>query len=143
MDKDLLLIEKPGEDKFRFHGVQASTLEELISQSEEGKILPWGTDHNEFVDGEIYYEYFQGEGYLFATDWSGIELSFSEFCGDGGIVLVLEKIVDEPQEWFPRPSDRRERLIRVEEWKVICGLRPVFDEDGDVIDQEVVSIEEM
>src|SRR4051812_17498103 len=111
------LLSKSNEH-YRFHGVRSQVLSQLISQSENGQIILWGEDHNDFIEEEeVYSEYVQGEGYLYSTSVEGMELSCDPtFCNDGGIVLVLEKIVDEPQEWYPRPGDKRERLIRVEEW---------------------------
>lgn len=141
MDIDELMSKSS--DHYRFHGVSLATLERLIGQSEGGEILLWGTDHDDFVDGEEYSDYVQGKGYLYTTDIRGIELSCNEFAGDDGLVLVLERIVDDPQEWFPRAADNRECLVRVEEWRVIGGVRPIFDEDGDMIDQEALSIEEV
>ena len=132
-------------DNYRFHGVQSETLEALVSQMEDGVISLWGTDHDEHIDnqdGEFDSEYVQGAGFLYTTTINDIEMSYSEFSGDDGLVLVLEKVADEPFE-FTHPTDRRQRIIKVEEWKVVGGLRPVLDEDGEICDQEVVSIEEM
>jgi hypothetical protein len=141
MDIDDLMTKS--NDHYRFHGVLSVTLERLVSQSEDGAIRLWGTDHNDFVDGEEYADYTQGEGYLYCTDISGIELSCEAFCGSDGLVFILEKLVDDPQEWFPRAADKRECLVRVEEWHVIGAIRPIFDEDGDLIDQEALSLEEV
>lgn len=130
---------------YRFHGVRSATLERLIGQSEHGAIKLWGTDHDEHIDnqdGEFDVAYVQGEGFLYVTDISDMEMSFNEFCDDGGLVLVLEKIVAEPFE-FIHEDDSRQCIINVQEWKVVGGLRPVVDEDGDVIDQEAFSVEEI
>ncbi len=70
-------------------------------------------------------------------------MCYSEFMDEGGIVLVLEKCVENPFECV-HPSDRRQRIIRAEEWRVIGGLRPVeLDEDGDVLEEEALSLEEI
>lgn len=141
MDIDDLMIKNS--DNYRFHGVRRATLERLVSQSEGGEIRLWGTDHDEHIDnadGEFEVEYVQGEGYLYTTDISDLEMSASEFAGDDGLVLVLEKIVDEPFE-FEHPSDRRQCIVRAEEWRVIGAVRPIFDEDGDMIDQEALSLD--
>lgn len=136
MDINDLLNERPGEDKFRFHGVRAATLNRLIAQSEDGQITLWGRVEDE--DGNADYE--QGQGELSATDIRHWELSFNEFCDENGMVLVLEKQVAEP---FEEQYSRSELLVRVEEWKVIGGLRPVFDEDGDVVEEEAFSLQEI
>ena len=132
-------------DHYRFHGVRSATLQALIAQAENGQVALWGTDHDEHIDnedGELEAEYTQGEGYLYVTDISDVEMSFNEFCDEGGLVLVLEKVASEPFE-FDHPTDRRQSIIKVEEWKVVGGIRPVVDEDGDVIDQEAFSLEEI
>jgi hypothetical protein len=131
-------------DNYRFHGVQAETLEVLVAQA-DGSIALWGSDHDEHIDnqdGEFDSELVQGQGFLYTTTINDIEMSYSEFIGESGLVLVLEKVASEPFE-VVHPTDRRQRIIKVEDWKVIGGLRPVFDEDGDVIDQEVVSLSEL
>ncbi len=110
------LLSKSNEH-YLFHGVRSATLSRLISQSENGSILLWGTDHDEHVDNQ-------------------------EFCGEGGLVLVLEKIVSEPFD-FEHPSDDRQHIVKVEEWKVIGGIRPLFDEDEEVIGEECFSLEEI
>ncbi len=141
MDIDTLLSKHS--DNYRFHGVRGETLEELIRQSTDGQIILWGTDHDEHIDnedGEMDVEYVQGQGYLYTTDIKSIETSYNEFCADG-LVLVLEKQADEP---FEYSYDRnRQHIIRAEEWRVIGGLRPTFDEDGELIDQEALSLEEI
>ena len=127
-------------DNYRFHGVREATLARLIAQSENGQIVLWGRNPESETS-----EYLQGEGELSVTGYYDLDMSFNEFCddgGDGGVVLVLERVVDEPFEEDHR-SDRREHLIHVEEWKVVGGLRPVRDEDEDVIDQEAFSLEEI
>jgi hypothetical protein len=124
-------------DNYRFHGVRSATLSHLVAQSENGQIVLWGRNSESETS-----EYLQGEGELSVTDISDIEMSFNEFCDESGLVLVLEKIVAEPIE-VEHESDDREHLVRVEEWKVVGGLRPVFDEDGDVVDQEAFSLEEI
>lgn len=133
-------------DNYRFHGVQAATLEELISQSKNGEIRLWGTEDDEHVNEDFDYggdnEYVQGEGFLYVTNISDIEMSYQEFCGGDGMVLVLEKISPDVFE-FDHPSDRRQHIIKVEEWKVVGGLRPVLDEDEEIIDQETFSLEEV
>ncbi len=129
---------------YRFHGVQAETLEALVAQA-DGAIQLWGSDHDEHIDnqdGEFESEYVQGQGFLYTTTINDIEMSYQEFIGDSGLVLVLEKVADEPFE-VVHPSDRRQRIIKVEDWKVIGGLRPVLDEDQEVVDQEVVSLDEL
>lgn len=125
-------------DNYRFHGVRSATLARLIAQSEDNQITLWGRVEDE--DGCADYE--QGQGELSATDISDIEMSFNEFCDENGLVLVLEKQVASPVDEL-HPTDRREHLLRCEEWRVVGGIRPVFDEDGDVIDQEAFSIEEI
>ncbi len=127
-------------DNYRFHGVRSATLEALIAQASPDIAL-WGTDHDEHIDGEDA-EYAQGAGYLYVTGISDLEMSFNEFCDDGGLVLVLEKIASEPFE-FDHPTDRRQSIIKVEEWQVVGGLRPVVDEDGEIVDQEAFSLEEI
>lgn len=131
------LLSKNSEN-YRFHGVRAATLNRLQAQSEDGNVTLWGRVEDE--DGNADYE--QGQGELSSTDISDIEMSYNEFCDENGLVLVLEKQVDEPFEEL-HPTDRREHLIRAEEWKVIGGLRPLFDEDGDVVEEEAYSLEEV
>ncbi len=138
------LLSKSNEH-YLFHGVRSATLSRLISQSENGSILLWGTDHDEHVDNqdnELDTEYVQGQGFLYTTDISDVEMSYQEFCGEGGLVLVLEKIVSEPFD-FEHPSDDRQHIVKVEEWKVIGGIRPLFDEDEEVIGEECFSLEEI
>ncbi len=125
-------------DNYRFHGVRSATLNRLIAQSENGELLLWGRVEDE--DGNA--DYAQGEGELSCTDISDIEMSFNEFCDEGGLVLVLEKMVAEPIE-NDHETDDREHLIEASEWKVIGGIRPLFDEDGDVISEECFSLEEI
>ena len=130
---------------YRFHGVRSATLQELLSQSEDGAIALWGTDHDEHIDnedGEFDTEYTQGAGFLYVTSFRNVEMSFNEFCDEDGIVFVLEPIVTEPFE-FDHPSDRRQSIIKAEDWNVIGGLRPVLDEDGDLIEMEAFSLEEI
>jgi hypothetical protein len=129
---------------YRFHGVRQATLEALAAQATDGKVALWGTDHDEHVDnqdGEFDAEYVQGAGFLYCTDIRDIDMSYQEFASDG-LVLVLEKVAEQPFE-FSHPTDHRQSIIKVEDWKVIGGLRPVFDEDEEVIDQEVVSLDEV
>src|SRR6266568_3739070 len=98
------LLSKSNEH-YLFHGVRSATLSRLISQSENGSILLWGTDHDEHVDNqdnELDTEYVQGQGFLYTTD-----------------------------------------ISEVEEWKVIGGIRPLFDEDEEVIGEECFSLEEI
>ncbi len=135
MDIDQLLSKHS--DNYRFHGVRSATLSRLIAQSENGEILLWGRNPESETS-----DYQQGTGELSVTDISDIEMSYNEFCDDGGLVLVLEKIVAEPVE-IDHESDAREHLVRVQDWKVVGGLRPVVDEDGEVIDQEVFSLDEI
>ena len=138
------LLSKSNEH-YLFHGVRAATLSRLIGQSENGSILLWGTDHDEHIDNEdneLDCEYVQGEGFLYTTDITDIEMSFNEFCDEGGLVLVLEKQVEEPFD-FEHPSDRRQHIVKFEEWKVVGGIRPLFDEDQDVIGEECFSLEEI
>ena len=135
MDIDQLLSKHS--DNYRFHGVREATLSRLVAQSENGQIVLWGRNSESETS-----EYLQGEGELSVTDISDIEMSFNEFCDEGGLVLVLEKIVDEPAE-VDHESDGREHLVRVEEWQVVGGIRPIFDEDGDVVDQEAFSLDEI
>lgn len=137
------LLSKSSEN-YLFHGVRAATLHRLIAQSENGEILLWGTDHDEHIDnedGELDTEYVQGQGFLYTTDISDIEMSYQEFCDDGGLVLVLEKMVAEPFD-FEHPSDRRQHIVKAEEWKVIGGLRPLFDEDEECFSLEDILNEE-
>ncbi|MFL5625926.1 MAG: hypothetical protein ACJ788_10085, partial [Ktedonobacteraceae bacterium] len=101
MDIDTLISKSS--DNYRFHGTRGF-LSELIAQSENGEITLWGRDHDEAVDGEIEAEWVQGQGFLYATDITGIDVCFNSFCESGEVVLVLEKIVAEPQEWQPRSS---------------------------------------
>src|SRR5437879_3722870 len=130
MDIDTLMSKHS--DNYRFHGVRG-WLSTLIAQSENGEIKLWGRSHDESVDDEVEAEWMQGEGYLYCADIRDLDICYKEFMADGEVVLVLEKLVDEPQEWYPR-SGKRERLIRVEEWRVIGGLRPgAVDEDGDAV----------
>ena len=131
-------------DHYRFHGVRAQTLSQLISQSENSEILLWGTDEDEHITEDFEEaEYVQGEGFLYVTDIRNIQMSYSEFCDDGGLVLVLEKSVEKPFE-FEHPTDRRQFIIKVQEWKVVGGLRPVeVDEDGDVVEEEAFSLEDI
>jgi len=131
-------------DNYRFHGVRSATLEALIAQASPDIAL-WGTDVDEHIDnqdGETEAQYTQGAGFLYVTGVSDIEMSFNEFCDDGGIVLVLEKVASAPFE-FDHPTDRRQSIIKVEEWQVVGGLRPVVDEDGEIVDQEAFSLEEI
>jgi hypothetical protein len=118
---------------YRFHGVRAATLNRLLQQSEGGQIVLWG---------RVEEGYEQGKGEISATDISDIEMSFHEFCDEDGLVLVLEKKVESPFE-ERHPTDRRECWLQCEEWQVIGGIRPVFDEDEDVIDQEAFSLSEI
>ncbi len=134
MDIDTLMSKHSR--NYRFHGARAATLSRLVAQSENGSITLWGRD----LENEG--EYLEGHGELSCTDISDIEMSYNEFCDDGGLVLVLEKIIENPFE-EGHESDVREHLIRAEEWRVIGGLHPIFDEDGDVIDQEAFSLEEI
>ena len=123
-------------DNYRFHGVREATLARLVAQSENGTITLWGRDTED--EGE----YLEGAGELSVTDISDVEMSYNEFCDEGGLVLVLEKLVVEPVE-IRHETDRRERMVQASEWQVVGGLRPVFDEDGDVIDEEVFSLDEI
>lgn len=136
MDIDNLLSKHS--DNYLFHGVRGATLFRLINQSENGQIVLWGRVEDE--DGRA--DYAQGRGEISATDISDIEMSYNEFCDEEGLVLVLEKQVASPVD-ERHSTDRREHLVRCEEWRVIGGIRPVFDEDGDVIDQEAFSLEEI
>lgn len=136
-------------DNYRFHGVQAETLEALVEQSQNGQIALWGTERDEHVDGDDFdyeedNEYIQGDGFLYVTNINDIDMPYQEFCGvnGDGMVFVLEKVVDAPFE-FDHPSDRRQRIIKCGEWRVVGGLRPVFDEDEEIVDQEVFSLEEI
>ena len=124
-------------DNYRFHGVRAETLSRLIRQSENGEITLWGRNPESEIE-----DYRQGKGELSTTDITGLEMSYNEFCDGDGIVLVLEKMIDEPFEETVS-TDRREHLIRAEEWKVVGGLRPVFDEDEQVVDEQAFSLEEI
>lgn len=144
MDIDELMSKHS--DTYRFHGVRSETLSQLVAQSVDGSIALWGTDHDEHVDNwdnEFETKYVQGAGFLYVTRFADVDMSFNEFCDEGGIVLVLEPIIGSEPVEFDHPSDRRQLIINVEEWRVIGGLRPVFDEDGDVIDQEAFSLEEI
>ncbi len=125
-------------EHYLFHGVRAATLQRLIAQSEHGQIVLWGRVEDE--DGNADYQC--GRGELSTTDISDIEMSFNEFCDEDGLVLVLEKLVDEPFDEL-HPTDRREHWIRAEEWRVVGGVRPVFDENEEVIDQQAFSVEEI
>jgi len=143
MDIDNLLSRHS--DNYRFHGVSGETLATLVSQSEGQSITLWGTDHDEHIDNadnELETEYLQGAGYLYVTSYNDIDMSYNEFCKNGGLVLVLEKNVDAPFE-CGHPSDRRQFIIKVEQWTVVGGLRPVFDEDEEIVDQEALSLEEI
>ncbi len=143
MDIDTLLNKHA--DNYRFHGVARATLHLLIAQSEDGTLRLWGTDHDEHIDnqdGDLDTQCVQGEGYLYVTNINAIEMSYNEFCGQGGMVLVLEKAARAPYE-YDHPTDRRQHIVRVEEWSVIGGLRPVFDEDEDIIEEEAFSLEDL
>ncbi len=144
MDIDKLMQQMPGEDKYRFHGVCGATLSELVRQS-DGEIRLWGTDHDEHVDnqnGECETEYVQRQGYLYVTEQSEWELSFNEFAGEDGLVLVLKKNDKDPFE-ISHPTDRRQSIVRAEEWLVIGGLRGIYDENEELCDQEALSLEEI
>lgn len=142
MDIDTLMSKHS--NNYRFHGPRGF-LSELIAQSETGEIKLWGRTQDDAVEvdeaGEVA-EFVQGEGYLYCADIDDVDICFNEFCESGEIVLVLEKQSAEAQEWFPR-SGRRERLIRVEEYKVIGGVRPLYDEDGDLCELEAISLEDI
>ena len=138
MDIDQLLTKSS--DNYRFHGVQGATLSRLINQSENGQITLWGQSD---PDGDES-EYVQGEGSLYVTSIEGLGLSYKEFACEDGLVLVLEKQVENPTEEFPRANDQRERLIQVVEWQVIGGLRATsFDEDGDYEEDEAISLSDI
>ncbi len=126
-----------------FHGVRGATLRRLIVQAENGHIALWGTDQDEHVDEDFEKaEYVQGEGYLYVTDISDIEMSVNEFCDETGLVLVLEPQVEYPFD-FEHPSDYRQHIIKVEEWKVIAGLRAICDEYSEVEDYEEISLDDL
>jgi len=138
MDIEQLLTKHS--DNYRFHGVQGATLRKLIGQSENGQIVLWGQSD---PDGD-FSEYVQGAGSLYVTDISGIGLSYKEFACEDGLVLVLEKQIENPQESFPRAATRIERLIETAEWRVIGGLRATsFDEDGDYEEDEAISLSDI
>jgi hypothetical protein len=143
MDIDTLLSRDSR--TYRFHGVRADILSSLIQQSEDGKIILWG--RNPEIDAEDFDEedaehYLQGAGELSCTKWADVEMSCQEFCNEGGIVLVLESIVKDAQE-NRHPTDRREWLIDASQWQVIGGLSPSFDEDGELLELEASSLEEI
>jgi hypothetical protein len=141
MDIELLLSKHS--DNYRFHGA-GQFLSSLIAQAENGEMKLYGRSHDDAVDGEEECEWVAGLGYLYVTNMAGIEICYNNFASDDKVVLVLEKQVDEPQEWYPRNADSREMLIRVEEWKVIGAIHPTaFDEDGDVLEDEGISLEDL
>ncbi len=141
MDIDTLMSKDS--DNYRFHGA-GQFLSALIAQAENNEMKLYGRSHDDKVDGEEECEWTPGEGFLYVTNMAGISICYDNFASDDKIVLVLEKVVDEPQEWFPRNADRREMLIRVEEWKVIGAIRPTaFDEDGDVLEDEGIALENL
>lgn len=132
-------------ENYRFHGVRAATLYRLVTQAENSQLLLFGTTHNEEIDnqdGELESEYEQGYGFLYCTDISDIEMSSNEFTDEGGLVLVLEKQVTDPFEVI-HPTDSRQRIIKVQEWKVVGGIRLIFGEDNEMISQEVVSLKQI
>src|SRR5713226_4836379 len=114
---DIDQVMSKSSDNYRFHGVREATLSRLIAQAEDGNILLWGTDRYVHIDDDEFAEYTQGAGYLYTAEIQGWEICFDSFIDDCGLVLILEKQVEEPFE-FDHPSDRRQKLIKVEEWKV-------------------------
>lgn len=142
MELDALLTKNS--NNYRFHGAGAH-LSALIAEAVDGEIKLYGRSTDDAVDGQDDGEWVAGSGYLYCVEVSGLELVYNNhFMGPDNLCLVLEKIVDEPQEWSPRTADRRESLIRVEEWRVIGAVRPVeFDEDGDAVEEEAFSLEDI
>jgi len=71
-----------------------------------------------------------------------VDMSCNEFVDAGGLLFVLEPVVTEPQE-REHDTDRRECLLHVEEWRVVGGLRPVFDEDEEIVEFAAFSVDEI
>ena len=132
-------------DTYRFHGVKGCNLSRILKNSEEGEITLWGrADEDAEEEEDEVNGYLPGRGELSVTKWTDIEMSCNEFCDEDGVVFVLEPIVESPRE-DEHPSDRREFRIQVEEWRVIGGIRPVFertyDEDDELIEEELVEFQ--
>lgn len=130
---------------YRFHGVKECNLSRILKNSEEGVVTLWGrADEDADEEEDEVNGYLPGRGELSVTRWNDIEMSCNEFCDEDGVVFVLEPVVESPRE-DEHPSDRREFRIQVEEWRVIGGIRPVFqreyDEDDNLIDEEIVEFQ--
>jgi hypothetical protein len=124
------LLSKPG-SHYRYHGVRNATLTLLLCQAQDNQIVLWGQERDEHVS-ELDYEgfhYIQGGGYLYTS--LDEEMCYENFCDEGGIVLVLEKQIETPFELI-LPTDRRQRIVKCAEWRVIGGVRPytVLEDDG-------------
>jgi len=123
-----------------FHAVAASNLSKMI---ENGAIHFYGraeTDAQNAESGNAA-EWILDGGWLYTVSNRDLDLSENEFVGDG-LILELAAIVENPQIVL-QGRNGREKVIRVEEWQVVGAIRPICDEDGEVIDQEEISFEEI
>lgn len=136
----------------RFHGVVAGNLSGILdlSRSEgDGKIHLYGRDHADEEEGmeNEALDWLVDDGVLYTVKFDDIELSYSEFCDDEGVVLMFGARAGIEPEIRYQGRGNRENVLRVPEWEVIGAIRPVYqDEDEYEIDDDKIeffSVEEL
>ncbi len=83
-------------------------------------------------------EWVRDGGWLYTVANTDLDLCESEFVQDG-LILELAPRVDHP-EIVLQGRNGREKVVRVEEWEVVGAMRPLVDEDGEVIEQQEFSL---
>lgn len=121
-----------------FHAVAAANLAHMIDG--DGIHFYGRSEPDEELDDEALEHILDG-GWIYTVANADLDLCENEFVADG-LILELASKVESP-EIILQGRNGREKVIRVEEWEVVLGIRPVLDEDGEVIDQIEFSLEEI
>ena len=118
-----------------FHAVAASNLAHMI---QEDGIHFYGRSEPDVELEDEALEWVRDGGWLYTVANTDLDLCESEFVQDG-LILELAPRVDHP-EIVLQGRNGREKVVRVEEWEVVGAMRPLVDEDGEVIEQQEFSL---
>jgi hypothetical protein len=121
-----------------FHAVAAANLSQMVYG---GQVHFYGRSAPDAELEDEVLEHILDGGWIYSVSNRDLDLCFNEFVGDG-LVLELAPMVAHP-EIVLQGRNGREKVIRVQEWQVVGAIRPVTDEDGEVVAQEEISFEEL
>jgi len=123
-----------------FHAVAATNLAHMI-ESDGIHFYGRSAPDAELSEKDEALEWVRDGGWLYTVANTDLDLCENEFVRDG-LILELAPRVGNP-EIVLQGRNGREKVIRVEEWQVIGAIRPILDADGEVVDQQDFSLEDI